>query len=122
MSPRTVAETLARETDPETSHEAAAATAETLRGVRLAVLELFDHVSSPGLSGSEVNRLYDFNRPTFGWPRTAADSPRKRAGELAAPTRGLLSVIGKQPGENGTPERIYALTDKGRTYLQEHAT
>lgn len=122
MSATTVADTLARESDPDTSHEAAAATAVTLRGVRLAVLELFDHIGGPGLSGSEVNSLYEFNRPTFGWPRTAADSPRKRAGELAAPTRGLLEVVGKQTGENGTPERIYALSAKGRKYLQEQTS
>ena len=120
MTAQTVADTLVREDDPATSQEAAQVVAKALTGVRLAVLEL---IAEQGpLQASEINRLYDYLRPTKGWPKTATDSPRKRAGELASIKRGLLylAVTGTATGENGVRESIYGLTDPGRTYLREH--
>lgn len=120
MSPQHLADTLVREHDPATSQEAAQVAAKSLTGVRLAVLELIAEQGQ--LQASEINRLYDYLRPTKGWPKTAADSPRKRAGELASEKRGLhyLAVVGTGTGENGVRESIYGLTDGGRTYLREH--
>ena len=111
------AQTLARATDPATSHEAADAVVANLTELRLAVLQL---VSIYGASSSSrINRLYQAHRHSREWPHAAPDSPRKRAGWLADPAHGLLEVVGRAKGPNGVGESVYAVTEKGRAYLTE---
>ena len=113
------AKTLARATDPGTSHEAAEAVVANLTELRLAVLQL---VSIYGASSSSrINRLYQAHRHGRAWPHAAPDSPRKRAGWLADPAHGLLEVVGRAKGPNGVSESVYAVTEKGLTYLRERA-
>lgn len=98
-----------RLTDPVTSHKAADQSAHGLSELRLHVLEL---VRQEGQAiGSELNDLYSLRAARNDWPRAAWDSPRKRAGELAAD--GYLEVIGFRTGSSNTQERIFKLSLKG---------
>jgi hypothetical protein len=56
--------------------------------VKAAVLALI--LSHGPLVGSRLNDLYEAGREGAGWPDVHRDSPRKRAGELAAD--GILRV------------------------------
>lgn len=118
MRPQLLADTLARESDPTTSHEAAEVAARSVRAIRVGVLEIVRDAGRA--SSSEINATYAARWRDRGWKHAAADSPRKRAGELAAGERGLhyLAVVGTAPGENGVREAVYALTDRGREYLE----
>ena len=79
----------ARVTDPVTSHMAADRSAASKHAVREAVVTLVRQEGT--LTGSEINRLYNLRADRYGWPLVHFDSPRKRAGELAAD--GLLTIL-----------------------------
>ena len=116
-----LADTLVREQDPVTSQEAARDTAVRVKAVREGVLELVRIYHR--ISASQINAQYEIRREGRGWARAAHDSPRKRAGELADPRRGLLylAVVDTAIGENGRAESVYALTDRGREHLAAHS-
>lgn len=99
-----------RKSDPSTSHLAADVSQRHLHETKLHVLKV---VSAHGpLVGSEINDLYVFMASRLGWRRVAWDSPRKRAGELAAD--GYLVVAGTRPVEGTSlEESIYELSPKG---------
>lgn len=91
----------ARRSDPVSSHVAADRSQRSLDSVRRAVLDL---VAQLGFAnGAELNDMYSLYQGLRGWPRVSWDSPRKRAGELAAD--GLLEVTNPDC-PRGTP-RIY---------------
>lgn len=98
-SPRT------RELDPLTSHLAGDRSQTTVHDVREAVEHLFTHVDAA--TGSALNELYRAMREQHGWPEVHFDSPRKRAGELAAD--GVLAVENAD-ASRGT-ERIFRLKE-----------
>ena len=115
-----LADTLVREQDPVTSQAAARDTAVRVRAVREGVLELVCLYRR--ISSSQINVQYEQRREGYGWARAAHDTPRKRAGEMADPKRGLfyLAVVDTAIGENGRAESVYALTDRGRQHLAAH--
>jgi len=116
-----LADTLVREQDPVTSQAAARDTAVRVRAVREGVLELV--LGAGRISASQINAQYERLRESRGWARAAHDTPRKRAGELADPHRGLLylAVVDTAIGENGRAESVYALTGRGRQHLSAHS-
>ncbi len=104
-----------RRSDPTTSHIAADVSQRSLKQTKFAVLELV--LQEGELVGSEINDLYRLRASRHGWRHIAFDTPRKRAGELAAD--GYLAVVAERPAEgNHLPESTYAITDKGREMLE----
>lgn len=100
----------ARRTDPVTSHIAADATQAGLKEAKRRVLQLVK-LHQP-VAGSQLNELYRLTAARLNWKPLSFDSPRKRAGELAAD--GYLHVTEYAIAEgNHLPESIYALTTKG---------
>lgn len=96
----------ARTTDPITSQVAADRSQVTLTPLRKAVLALM-FVQGNAMKGSDINWAYAKHQPAHeerGWPRCHWDSPRKRAGELAAD--GFLVIVGRSEGES-----VYALPE-----------
>lgn len=65
----------------------------------------------PQIPGTRLNEEYPGYAARNGWKRLAYDSPRKRAGELAAD--GLLRKDLRDAAGNHRPEGLYTLTDKG---------
>ena len=121
MRSQLLADTLVRQEDPATSQAAARDTAVRVRVVREGVLELVQLCRR--ISSSQINAEYANRRERHRWARAAHDTPRKRAGELAAPHRGLLylAVVDTAIGENGRAESVYALTERGRQHLAAHS-
>ena len=81
---------------PEVSHQAGDRSQKNIHAVRNNILVLIRE--NPGINGAELNDLY---RDTFkrrNWVRTAYDSPRKRAFEMAEPDSGLVLI---QPPRDG---------------------
>lgn len=100
-----------RRTDRATSHAAADASQRTMHQTKVRVLIVVNE-NGP-IVGSEINDLYRFRGSRMDWEKVAYDSPRKRAGELAAD--GYLEVTGTRPAAgNHLEESIYALSEKGR--------
>jgi hypothetical protein len=104
----------ARRSDPVTSHIAADATQAGLKEAKLRVLTLV--AQHQPVAGSHLNDLYRLHGSRMNWKRLAFDSPRKRAGELAAD--GYLEVAEYAVADgNNLPEAIYRISDKGRTAI-----
>ena len=95
----------ARRTDPPTSQKAADKSQPTLHQVKLAVLQIVAELGN--LTGTEINQAYQDQFVRRGWKRVSYDSPRKRAGELAAD--GYLDVLYHGKGLNNQPEAVYSL-------------
>jgi hypothetical protein len=99
-----------RKSHPATSHAAADVSQATIHQTKVRVLIVVKE-NGP-LVGSEINDLYQFRGARSGWDRVAWDTPRKRAGELAAD--GYLDIIGTRPAVgNHLDESIYQLSEKG---------
>lgn len=96
----------ARRDDPVTSHRAADRSQATRAGIRRAVLIIVNAFGPT--TGTGINEAYRRS----GFERAHFDSPRKRAGELAAD--GYLTA----DRANGV-EAVYHLTDAGRAALLE---
>lgn len=105
----------ARRSDPLPSHVAADKSAATRGRVAVAVLHLVETYGAR--TGQELNDLYRANRADMGWPVVAFDSPRKRAGELAA--AGDL-VVTNPDDPRGTPA-VYDVPVDMSNFLQEPA-
>lgn len=114
MTVRTLADTLARESDPSTSKAGAEAATFSMTALRHAVLELINE--RPRSVGSELNGRYTDVALLRGYPRTHWDSPRKRAGDLHR--AGLVRVVGIRTVETNRPESEYEITEEGRAYLE----
>jgi len=100
----------ARLSDPVTSHIAADATQTALKEAKVRVLHLVQ-LHQP-VAGSQLNELYRLTASRLNWKPLAFDSPRKRAGELAA--EGYIEVAEYAIASgNHLPESIYVLTEKG---------
>lgn len=96
-----------RRTDKANSHLAGDRSSPTIKAVKLAVLAMVKQKGPVG--GSELNRLYQVLAEACGWPLPLHfDSPRKRAGELAAD--GFLAIV-NEDHPRGT-ETEYVLGDK----------
>jgi hypothetical protein len=112
-SPRT------RESDPVSSHIAADVSQRRLHETKSHVLQLI--AENGRLVGTELNDLYLLAAARRGWRQVAFDSPRKRAGELAAD--GLLEVDGYGTSDgNHLPEAIYTLSVRGAALINEERT
>ena len=94
----------ARLSDPLPSHIAADISQRTKKHVADAVLLIV--MQEGELSGQEINDLYELRAARSGWPPVHIDSPRKRAGELAAD--GLLTITNPDD-PRGTPA-IYTIS------------
>lgn len=92
-----------RESDPLTSHRAGDVSQASLTKTKARVLTLVS-IHQP-VTGTELNDLYRLTAARLNWPSVAWDSPRKRAGEMAAD--GVLEVVGEQLGVNGQMESAY---------------
>ncbi len=104
----------ARATDKVTSHIAADASQVHLQEAKRRILELVA-VHQP-IVGTELNELYRLASARMNWRRLAFDSPRKRAGELAAD--GFLDDSETRIADgNYLPESVYRITEKGREAL-----
>lgn len=99
-----------RKSDPVASHQAGDVSQRTLQQTKARVLQVVH--ANPGITGTEVNDLYRLMGARKEWERVAYDTPRKRAGELAAD--GYLEVVGERVGLNNQPEAIYELSEYGR--------
>lgn len=95
----------ARRLDPLPSHVAADKSASTRGRVAEAVLFLVETYGAR--NGQELNDLYRKNQAGQGWPIVAFDSPRKRAGELAADDD---LIITNPDDPRGTPA-VYAVAE-----------
>ena len=103
-----------RRGDRDNSHIAADASARSIRETKLRVLQIV--MQEGPIIGAEINDLYDLRRARNGWREIHVDSPRKRAGELAAD--GLLEIVGDRVNPaNHLPEAEYAITGAGRAAL-----
>lgn len=100
----------ARRDDPASSHAAADESQATRKAVRHAVLAIINAIGPR--TGIQLNGDYRIHL----FPGVAPDSPRKRAGELAAD--GFLEAY---RGEDGKQPALYRLTDLGRAYIDEQA-
>lgn len=78
-----------RRNDPISSHVGGDVSAANRLAVRDAVMLLLMQEGS--LNGQELNDRYELRATRQGWPRVHVDSPRKRAGELAA--EGFLIIL-----------------------------
>ena len=92
-----------RRHDPLPSHVAADKSATNRAAVKTAILELV-HILGHA-DGNQLNTSYQLLQNKYGWPVVASESPRKRAGELAAD--GLLIIL-NPTDPRGTPA-IYSL-------------
>jgi len=92
-----------RLTDPLSSHVAADRSSASIRGVKDRVLCLLA-IHGP-MNGLQINEAYELSQPRLGWADVSWDSPRKRAGSLAAD--GELIIL-NDLDPRGTP-RVYAL-------------
>ncbi|TXK17376.1 hypothetical protein [Homoserinibacter sp. GY 40078] len=103
-----------RRGDRDNSHVAADASARSIHETKLRVLQIV--LQEGPIIGAEINDLYDLRRSRNGWRKIHVDSPRKRAGELAAD--GLLEIVRDRVNPaNHLPEAEYAITDAGRAAL-----
>lgn len=100
----------ARGDDPLASHAAADESQATRKSVAHAVLAIINAIGPR--TGIQLNGDYRIHL----FPGVAPDSPRKRAGELAAD--GFLEA---DRGEDGKQPALYRLTDLGRAYIDEQA-
>jgi hypothetical protein len=100
----------ARRTDPAQSQLAADRSQPGLNEARRRILRLVAEFG-PQIPGTRLNEEYPGYAARNGWKRLASDSPRKRAGELAAD--GLLRKDLRDAAGNHRPEGLYTLTDKG---------
>ena len=99
-----------RQSDPISSHLAADASQRNIKQTKRAVLLIVQQEGE--IVGSEINDLYMLRASRSGWDRVAFDTPRKRAGELAAD--GFLEVVQYRTAEgNHSPEAEYRITAKG---------
>jgi hypothetical protein len=104
----------ARRTDRATSQIAADASARSLHETKQRVLLIV--LQEGPIIGAEINDLFDLRAARNGWQPIHVDSPRKRAGELAAD--GLLEIVGDRVNpRNHLPEAAYSITDAGRAAL-----
>ena len=71
-----------RRTDPTQSHTAADDSQASIHALRNNLLTLVHE--NPDIIGVELNEMYRDTYKRRGWKRVAFDSPRKRAGEMAA--------------------------------------
>ena len=94
----------ARRSDPPASHVAADVSARNRGRVHDAVVELLTEHGP--MTGRDINDQYEMHRWSNGWPRVAADSPRKRAAELVGTRLTILNP--RDP--RGTPA-IYAIRE-----------
>lgn len=106
-----------RLTDSDTSHAAADKSQRGLSAVRVAVLRIVA-ATPAGLTGSEINSEYSERVERGVLPLVQPDTPRKRAGELAA--SGYLVRLGRRPGVYGTAETVYGVSVDGLDYLHRH--
>jgi hypothetical protein len=93
--------------DPLTSHLAGDVSQLGLTKTKARVLELVT-IHQP-VTGTELNDLYRLTAARLNWPTVAWDSPRKRAGEMAAD--GVLEIVGAQVGVNGQMEAAYKVRE-----------
>jgi len=105
----------ARLTDRVQSHMAADRSQKTVKPTKLAVLRLI--LQEGELSGSAINELYQARRDQYGWGKVAFDTPRKRAGELAA--EGYLAARYETSDGNHLPEAFYSLRVQGFLALED---
>jgi hypothetical protein len=101
-----------RKSDPLTSHLAGDVSQATVKLSRLAVLRLV--LQEGELSGSQINYLYAVRQERNGWPRVAADTPRKRSSGLCAD--GLIEAVDYTKGVR-CMERVFAITEQGKREL-----
>jgi hypothetical protein len=94
-----------RGTDPLSSHVGGDVSAANRLAVRDAVMLLLMQEGS--LTGQELNDLYELRATRQSWPPVHVDSPRKRAGELAA--EGFLVILNADD-PRGTPHE-YAIRE-----------
>lgn len=99
----------ARKSDRRTSHQAADTSQGTLQETKVRVLKVL--LEGPA-TGTELNQRYRLKGGKSKWAKVAPDTPRKRAGELAAD--GYLEITEERRGANHQPEAVYALSEKGR--------
>jgi hypothetical protein len=100
------------QSDPITSHIAGDVSQANVKLSRLAVLRLV--LQEGELSGSQINELYAVRQERNGWPRVAADTPRKRSSGLCADD--LIEVVGFTKGVR-CMERVFAITEQGKREL-----
>lgn len=95
--------------DPIQSHMAADRSQRTVKGASRGVLQL---VYLDGeVTGSRINETYGIDYTAMGWPRVAADTPRKRASDLC--NNGFLEATGTQKAIR-LQERIFTITEQGK--------
>lgn len=94
----------ARLADPLSSHVAADQSQASIKDVRAAVMHILTNVVDVA-DGLALNALYRELQDKHGWRQCAIDSPRKRAGELAAD--GFLVIVNRND-PRGTPH-LYTL-------------
>lgn len=107
MSQTSLDFTLARRTDPPTSHQAALQVTKTLTERQCAVLQAIAYQGP--LSGREAERLARFAR----W---APSSVRKRITELRR--FGFIESAGEETTHGSTPSTRYQATEAGRVALR----
>lgn len=110
-----------RRGDPETSHRAGDKSQLGLTKLRLAVLRI---VATDGpMTGSAINDEYADRMHRGEVALAHPDSPRKRAGELHNPKKGLclLDEDGTEIGVFGSPETVYRINAAGWAALHETA-
>ena len=103
-----------RGTDPVQSHLAEDRAKHGLTDLRYRVLHLVAFQGRP-VGGNDLNELYAEAGRSNGWARVHFDSPRKRAGELAA--AGYLDVYRHDAEGRHLPEAEYVISDKGLEVL-----
>ena len=107
----------ARKTDPATSRAAAAAmSGHVLAHAQAEVLRLLAEIVGPGIEWkATAPQIVDHAIARHG-RRLQQNVVVKRLGELKE--RGLVRVDGTRPGPTGRPCMCFALTDKGRAWLE----
>lgn len=93
-----------RKSDPVNSHHAADRSQVALKPTKQAVLDLVGAFGA--LTGADINSFYARYQSGYSFPIAKYDTPRKRAGELAAD--GFLIDTGNNP-----TEAEWVLTIKG---------
>lgn len=106
------ASSLARSTDPDTSHAAAESQAPKLSTLQNIVLDLYTRVGEWGITDTELCVRYVAGWRDNEWPHVLFETPRKRRSDLT--NLGLLTATERRrKNGHGHPEVVWVVSDRG---------